>query len=80
MKKVMLAAVLGLFAFSANAADLDPQCDAYFKAVDEYVEKAPDAIKQQMEESKKQMAAMPLATQKMACEQALEALKQMPKM
>ncbi|TCP93313.1 hypothetical protein EDC44_12124 [Cricetibacter osteomyelitidis] len=80
MKKLMLSAVLGLVAVSANAADLDPSCEAYFKAVDEYVAKAPEAVKQQMEASKQQMASMPTASQKMACEQAMEQLKQMPKM
>lgn len=63
----------------ANAG-IHPQCEAYFKAVDAYVEKAPEAVKQQMTASKNQMAQMPEQAQEMACKQALDTLKQMPKM
>ena len=80
MKKIMLSTTLVMAAFAANAADLHPKCEEYFKAVDAYVEKAPAAVKQQMNASKEQMKMMPAAAQGQACEMAIEQLKQLPKM
>ncbi|STO55705.1 hypothetical protein [Canicola haemoglobinophilus] len=58
MKKIMLSTALVMAAFAANAADLHPKCEEYFKAVDAYVEKAPAAVKQQMSAGKEQMKMM----------------------
>lgn len=78
MKKFIIAVLLGS-AMAAHAG-MSAQCEAYFKAVDEYVAKAPDAVKQQMEMSKKQIEKVPAQAQEMHCKQALDLLKQMPKM
>lgn len=67
-------------AFSVNAADLHPTCEAYFKQVDEYVKNAPAQVKQQMEQSKAQFNVIPKEAQEQACKQAIEQLKQLPKM
>ncbi|MGQ0285798.1 DUF5339 family protein [Pasteurellaceae bacterium 22721_9_1] len=80
MKKVLFGSALFAMAFAANAADLHPKCDEYFKAVDAYVEKAPEAVKQQMNASKEQMKMAPAAAQEQTCAMALEQLKKMPKM
>lgn len=80
MKKIILSTALLITAFAANAADLHPKCEDYFKAVDAYVEKAPAAMKQQMEASKEQMKMLPAAAQEQGCAAALEQLKQLPKM
>lgn len=80
MKKILLSAGLLMAAFSVNAADLHPACDAYFKDLDAYLEKAPAEMKTQMEQSKAQYAAIPAQAQEQACKQAQEQLKQLPKM
>lgn len=80
MKKTILVLSLCTAAFSVSAAEISPVCQEYFKAIDAYVEKAPDAVKQQMQASKDQIAAVPASTQEMMCKQSLEQLKQMPKM
>lgn len=80
MKKILLSAGLLTAAFSVNAADLHPACEAYFKDLDAYLEKAPAEMKTQMEQSKAQYAAIPAQAQEQACKQAQEQLKQLPKM
>ncbi|MDO4431213.1 MAG: DUF5339 family protein [Lonepinella koalarum] len=80
MKKVLLSMAALMAAFSVNAADLHPACEAYYKQVDEYVKNAPAQVKQQMEQSKEQFKAVPKESQEQICKQASEQLKQMPKM
>ena len=80
MKKILISAGLLMTALSVNAADLHPACEAYFKDLDAYLEKAPAEMKTQMEQSKAQFSAIPAEAQEQACKQAQEQLKQMPKM
>ncbi|MGE2231201.1 DUF5339 domain-containing protein [Escherichia coli] len=79
---VLLTTVL--FSMSASAA-LTPACEEYYKEIDNFVAKmkemgTPEAqvntLKQQYEQSRKQIAALPDASQDMACKQGLDALRQ----
>lgn len=89
MKKTLLAILAMSVSSAAFSADLSPACEDYFKQIDEFLAAvaSDDAAKASIEmvtaqydESKKQIAAMPSATQEQACSAASEALKQMQQM
>ncbi|MDW6628087.1 DUF5339 domain-containing protein, partial [Escherichia coli] len=84
MKTITVLLTTVLFSMSASAA-LTPACEEYYKEIDNFVAKmkemgTPEAqvntLKQQYEQSRKQIAALPDASQDMACKQGLDALRQ----
>ena len=84
MKKIIALLFVATFATSASAA-MTQTCQDYYKEIDNFMDKmkemgTPDAqinvIKQQYEQSKQQISALPESSQDMACKQGLEALKQ----
>ena len=89
MKKIIalaLAAAISVpSAVLAKEAESASVCQDYYKEIDNFMDKmkemgTPDAqinvIKQQYEQSKQQISALPESSQDMACKQGLEALKQ----
>ncbi|HFG5847100.1 TPA: DUF5339 family protein [Salmonella enterica] len=84
MKAITVLLTATLFSVSASAA-LTPACEEYYKEIDNFVAKmketgTPEAqlntLKQQYEQSRQQIAALPDASQDMACKQGLDALRQ----
>lgn len=89
MKKILLGLVIASASLSAVAADLVSECQDYYKQADSVLESSleaakaqgmdTDTLRKQYEDSKNQVAALPEAQQKMACEQAKAALEQATK-
>lgn len=86
MKKLILACGLLALSGSVFAGDLTDTCKKYVEEVDALIAKASeneaakaqmDAMKTQMEEGKKQIAAMPAESQDAACKQGLDYMGQM---
>ena len=70
----------------SEVAGATETCNAYFAEVDSLIAKASenpqakaqlDAMKGQLEEGKKQVAALPKDQQDQACQQGIDAMKQM---
>lgn len=84
MKAITVLLTAALFSVSASAA-LTPVCEEYYKEIDNFVSKmketgTPEAqvntLKNQYEQSRQQIAALPEASQDMACKQGRDALRQ----
>ncbi|EEM1159078.1 DUF5339 domain-containing protein [Salmonella enterica] len=84
-KNVSLLLLTGLLYANIASAAVAPECEAYFKETDKYLDKLKelntdkaqlDVIRQQYDLSKKQMSTLPSESQKVACSQALQAMKQ----
>lgn len=85
MKKAILTLFLFSLAFSSFAAEMNPSCQKYFKAIDDYLEMAGknvamkaqlDAMKGQYEQSKQQISSLPAESQEQACKPALASIEQ----
>ena len=85
MKKVLFSVVL-LSLSSVTMAGLSETCKSYFDKIDIIIKNMPedaaskqqiDMMKQNLDAGKQQVAALPDKQQETACQQGLEALKQL---
>lgn len=84
MKKIMII-VLGMVFLNTGMAATTATCEAYYKEIDIYLSKLKetgvqqaqiDIVRQQYEQSRKQIARLPADNQEMACKQGLDVLEQ----
>ncbi|EAO5494073.1 DUF5339 domain-containing protein [Salmonella enterica subsp. enterica] len=84
MKKIMII-VLGMVFLNTGMAGTPATCEAYYKEIDIYLSKLKgigvqqaqiDIVRQQYEQSRKQIARLPADNQAMACQQELDVLEQ----